>query len=214
MATGAIARPVHHPREYSGVLSWLLTTDHKKIGIMYLMFTVLFFLVGGVLALLVRTQLATSESDLISQHSYNQFFTMHGSTMLFLFIIPVGAGFGNFALPLMIGAKDMAYPRINALALWLIPVAGGLMFSSFFVKDGAAAAGWTEYAPLTTIKTYSSGHGTDLWLLGLQILGVSSVGGAINFLVTVMTMRAPGMTLGRLPVFVWMIIVKIGRAHV
>jgi cytochrome c oxidase subunit I len=206
MATGAIARPGHEAREYHGILAWLLTTDHKKIGIMYLIFTITFLFSGGVLALLVRLQLAWSHSGVLSQHEYNQFFTMHASTMLFLFVIPVGAGFGNFVLPLMIGAKDMAYPRINALALWLIPLAGIVMYSSFFVDGGSAQAGWTEYPPLTG-KTFSPGHGTDLWILGVQILGISSVGGAINFLVTTMTMRAPGMTLARMPIFVWMITV-------
>jgi len=206
MATGAIARPGYRPREYTGLLGWVFTTDHKKIGMMYLLFTVLFLFVGGILALLVRLQLAASESTILSQDHYNQVFTMHGSTMLFLFVIPVGAGFGNYLLPLMIGARDMAYPRINAFALWLIPLAAIVMFSSFFVEGGAAQAGWTEYPPLTN-KTFLPGHGTDLWILGVQILGISSVAGAINFLVTAMTMRAPGMTLGRLPIFVWMIVV-------
>jgi cytochrome c oxidase subunit 1 len=204
MATGAIARPA--PRHYSGLLEWVLTTDHKKIGIMYLLFTILFLLVGGVLALLVRTQLVWSNTEIFSKDQYNQFFTMHASTMLFLFVIPVGAGFGNYLLPLMIGAKDMAYPRINALSLWLIPLAAIFMFSSFFVEGGAAKSGWTEYAPMT-LKTFSPGHGTDLWILGVQLLGISSVGGGINFLVTTMTMRAPGMTLARMPIFVWMVVV-------
>jgi cytochrome c oxidase subunit 1 len=206
MATGAIARPAHETKEYTGLLAWLLTTDHKKIGIMYLIFTLLFFFVGGVLALLVRAQLAWSHTGILSQEQYNQFFTMHASTMLFLFVIPVGAGFGNYLLPLMIGAKDMAYPRINAFSLWLIPLAALIMFSSFFVEGGSASSGWTEYPPLTN-KTFQPGVGTDLWILGVQTLGISSVGGAINFLVTVMTMRAPGMTLARMPIFVWMIIV-------
>jgi cytochrome c oxidase subunit 1 len=206
MATGAIARPAHEAKEYTGLLAWLLTTDHKKIGIMYLIFTLLFFFVGGVLALLVRAQLAWSNAGILSQEQYNQFFTMHASTMLFLFVIPVGAGFGNYLLPLMIGAKDMAYPRINAFSLWLIPLAALIMFSSFFVEGGSASSGWTEYPPLTN-KTFQPGVGTDLWILGVQVLGISSVGGAINFLVTVMTMRAPGMTLARMPIFVWMIIV-------
>jgi len=206
MATEAIARPAHGAREYTGLLAWVLTTDHKKIGIMYLLFTIAFLFVGGVLALLVRTQLAWSHTGFLSQQEYNQFFTMHASTMLFLFVIPVGAGFGNYLLPLMIGAKDMAYPRINALSLWLIPLAAFFMFSSFFVEGGAAQSGWTEYAPLTD-DTFMPGKGTDLWILGVQILGISSVGGAINFLVTTMTMRAPGMTLSRMPIFVWMIVV-------
>jgi cytochrome c oxidase subunit 1 len=173
---------------------------------MYLVFTLSFFVVGGILALLVRTQLAWSDTGFLSQSQYNQFFTMHASTMLFLFVIPVGAGFGNYLLPLMIGAKDMAYPRINAFSLWLIPLAAVIMFSSFFVEGGSAAAGWTEYPPVSG-KTFSPGQGTDLWILGVQILGISSVGGAINFIVTTMTMRAPGMSLIRMPVFVWMIIV-------
>src|SRR5919106_2707994 len=206
MATGAIARPAHGAREYTGLLAWLLTTDHKKIGIMYLVFTVAFFIIGGILALFVRAQLAWSDSSFLSQDSYNQFFTMHASTMLFLFIIPVGAGFGNYLLPLMIGAKDMAYPRINAFSLWLIPLAAVIMFSSFFVSGGSAQSGWTEYPPLTD-NTFMPGRGTDLWILGVQILGISSVGGGINFLVTTMTMRAPGMTLSRMPIFVWMIVV-------
>src|SRR5262245_61905604 len=176
MATEAIARPAHHPREYSGILEWLLTTDHKKIGIMYLIFTMSFFVVGGILALAVRYQLAQSENDFLTHDQYNQAFTMHASTMLFLFVIPVGAGFGNYFLPLMIGAKDMAYPRINALSLWLIPLAAAVMFSSFFIEGGSAKAGWTEYVPMTT-KQFSPGHGTDLWILGVQILGISSVGG-------------------------------------
>src|SRR5688572_3152861 len=149
---------------------------------MYLIFTISFLFVGGILALVVRAQLAWSGMDLVGQDQYNQFFTMHASTMLFLFVIPVGAGFGNYLLPLMIGAKDMAYPRINALSLWLIPLAGIVMFSSFFVEGGSADAGWTEYPPLTG-PTFNPGHGTDLWILGVQILGISSVGGAINFLV-------------------------------
>ena len=208
--TEAITRPVHQPREYNGLLSWLVTTDHKKIGIMYLIFTIIFFFVGGILALLVRTQLAWSDTGVLSQSDYNQFFTMHASTMLFLFVIPVGAGFGNFLLPLMIGAKDMAYPRINAFALWLIPLAALFMFSSFFVEGGSAQAGWTSYPPLTGVSggdKFLPGHGTDLWILGVQILGISSVAGGINFLVTTMTMRAPGMTLARMPIFVWMIVV-------
>ncbi|HEU0074682.1 MAG TPA: cytochrome c oxidase subunit I [Dehalococcoidia bacterium] len=206
MATEAIARPAHGAHSRNVILEWLLTTDHKKIGIMYLIFTLSFFVVGGILALLVRTQLAWSDSTFLSQKEYNQFFTMHASTMLFLFVIPVGAGFGNYLLPLMIGAKDMAYPRINAFSLWLIPLAAVIMFSSFFVEGGSAAAGWTEYPPVTG-KTFSPGQGTDLWILGVQILGISSVGGAINFLVTTMTMRAPGMSMIRMPIFVWMIVV-------
>ena len=206
MAVGALGVKTG-PRAESGILSWILSTDHKQIGIMYLITTVAFFFIGGIMALIMRTQLAWSEMGVVSRQTYNQVFTMHGTTMLFLFIIPVGAGFGNYLVPLMIGAKDMAYPRINALSLWLIPVAGLLMYSGFLVAGGAAAAGWTGYAPLST-DTFSPGRGVDLWAMGLIILGVSSVGGSINFLVTVMTLRAPGMTLARMPVFVWMTVVN------
>lgn len=206
MATEAIPRPAHgEHEEQTGLLAWLLTTDHKKIGIMYLVFTILFLFVGGILALIVRAQLAWSDTSFLTQQQYNQYFTMHASTMLFLFVIPVGAGFGNYVLPLMIGAKDMAYPRINALSLWLIPLAAVVMFSSFFVEGGTASAGWTSYAPLTS--NFLPGKGMDLWILGVQILGISSVAGGINFIVTAMTMRAPGMTLSRMPVFAWSIVI-------
>jgi cytochrome c oxidase subunit 1 len=205
MAVGVLERRAHKPE--SGVLGWLLTTDHKQIGIMYLVTTVAFFFIGGIMALIMRTQLAWSDRSVVSRETYNQIFTMHGTTMLFLFIIPVGAGFANYVLPLMLGAKDMAYPRINALSLWLIPLAGVLMYSGFLVEGGSASAGWTGYAPLSD-ATFSPGKGVDLWAAGLLILGIASVGGSINFLVTVMTMRAPGMTLARMPLFVWMTVVN------
>src|SRR3954470_6335965 len=156
MAVGVLDQPVH--REHAGLLGWMLTTDHKQIGIMYLGFTMLFFFIGGIMALIMRTQLAWSGNTLLTEDQYNQVFTMHGTTMLFLFVIPVGAGFANYVLPLMIGAKDMAYPRINALSLWLIPLAGLLMYSSFLVEGGSASAGWTGYAPLSD-ATFSPGKG-------------------------------------------------------
>jgi cytochrome c oxidase subunit 1 len=205
MAVGVLDRKAHRPE--TGLLGWLLTTDHKQIGIMYLGVTVFFFFVGGIMALIMRSQLAWSNQSVVSEKVYNQVFTMHGTTMLFLFVIPVGAGFANYLMPLMIGARDMAYPRINALSLWLIPLAGILMYSGFLVEGGSASAGWTGYAPLSG-PTFSPGNGIDLWALGLLVLGVASVGGSINFLVTAMTMRAPGMTLARMPLFVWMTIVN------
>jgi len=205
MAVSVLDRKTHRPE--SGILGWLLTTDHKQIGIMYLGVTVFFFFVGGVMALIMRSQLAWSDQNVVSEKVYNEVFTMHGTTMLFLFVIPVGAGFANYLMPLMIGARDMAYPRINALSLWLIPLAGILMYSGFLVEGGTASAGWTGYAPLSS-ETFSPGNGVDLWALGLLVLGVASVSGSINFLVTAMTMRAPGMTLARMPLFVWMTIVN------
>jgi cytochrome c oxidase subunit 1 len=184
-----------------GVLGWITTVDHKKIAIMYLYTTFFFFLVGGVMALLIRIQLAEPQNKFLTPEQYNQIFTMHGTTMIFLWIIPVFAGFGNYFVPLMIGARDMAFPRLNALSFWLIPI-GGLIMYSGFVFGGTAAAGWTGYVPLTE-KTYSPQVGQDLWIIGLHLLGISSMLGGINFLATIHNMRAPGMTWARLPLFVW-----------
>jgi cytochrome c oxidase subunit 1 len=204
MATGALAHPGR--RELSGIWEWVLTTDHKKIGVMYIVFNLLFFAIGGIMAVTMRVQLARPDSTLLSQRAYNELFTIHGTTMLFFFIIPIGAGFGNFLVPLMIGARDMAFPRINALSLWLIPLAGIILYTGFLVDGGAASAGWTSYPPLST-STFLPGHGIDLWIISLLVLGMSSVMGSINFLATMMTMRAPGMSLSRMPVFCWMVAV-------
>ncbi|HEY6378620.1 MAG TPA: cytochrome c oxidase subunit I [Candidatus Dormibacteraeota bacterium] len=184
-----------------GVLSWLTTVDHKKIAIMYLFTTFFFFIVGGIMALLVRIQLAEPQNRFLTPDQYNQVFTMHGTTMIFLWIIPVLAGFGNYVLPLMIGARDMAFPRVNALSFWLIPAGGAVMYSGFLF-GGTGAAGWTGYVPLTE-KAYSPQVGQDLWIIGLHLLGISSMLGGINFLATIHNMRAPGMSFFRLPLFVW-----------
>ena len=184
-----------------GVLGWLTTVDHKKIAIMYLVTTFFFFIVGGIMALLVRVQLAEPQNKFLTNEQYNQIFTMHGTTMIFLWVIPVLAGFGNYIVPLMLGARDMAFPRINALSFWLIP-AGGIVMYSGFLFGGTGAAGWTGYVPLTE-KAYSPEVGQDLWIMGLHLLGISSMLGGINFLCTIHNMRAPGMTFFRLPLFVW-----------
>jgi cytochrome c oxidase subunit 1 len=203
----AISAPVPRARfaarwdKSRGVLGWITTVDHKKIAIMYLYTTFFFFLVGGVMALLVRIQLAEPQNKFLTPAQYNEIFTMHGTTMIFLWIIPVFAGFGNYFVPLMIGARDMAFPRVNALSFWLIPL-GGLVMYSGFLFGGTGAAGWTGYVPLTE-KLYSPQVGQDLWIIGLHLLGVSSMLGGINFLVTIHNMRAPGMTWTRLPLFVW-----------
>ncbi|HEY8736925.1 MAG TPA: cytochrome c oxidase subunit I [Candidatus Dormibacteraeota bacterium] len=198
----SIALPRRSTARSSGVIEWLTTVDHKKIGIMYLYTTFFFFLVGGIMALLMRTQLAVGNNDFLSAKLYNQIMTLHGTTMIFLWIIPVFSGFGNYFVPLMIGARDMAFPRINALSFWLIPLGGLTMYSGLLTQTGAAAAGWTGYVPLTE-RAYAVGVGQDLWILGLHILGIASIMGAINFLVTIHNMRAPGMTWFRLPLFVW-----------
>ena len=184
-----------------GITSWLTTVDHKKIGIMYLYTTFFFFLVGGIMALLVRVQLAEPKNKFLTEAQYNQIFTMHGTTMIFLWIIPVLAGFGNYVVPLMIGARDMAFPRINALSFWLIPLGGIVMYSGFLF-GGTGDAGWTGYVPLTE-KAYNPQVGQDLWILGLHTLGISSMLGGVNFLATIHNMRAKGMTWFRLPLFVW-----------
>jgi cytochrome c oxidase subunit 1 len=194
-----LVRPV--PRSYGKVREWITTTDHKRIALLYLFTTFIFFGIGGLMALLIRTQLAEPNNNLLSASQFDQLFTMHGTTMIFLFVIPVWSAFGNFMVPLMIGAKDMAFPRINAFAFWLVPLGGLVMYSGFFF-GGSAAAGWTGYVPLTE-KLYSPQVGQDLWILGLHILGISSVMGAVNFLVTIHRLRAPGMTWFRLPLFVW-----------
>jgi cytochrome c oxidase subunit I len=189
----------------SNLYEWVTTTDHKKIGILYVINSFVFFFIGGLLALGVRTQLAVPANTLISAEVYNQLFTMHASLMLFLFVIPMLAGFGNYAVPLMIGAPDMAFPRINALSFWMLPLAGIIMLTGFLVPGGAAAAGWTSYAPLTE-KAYS-GTGTDLWLMAVLLIGTSSILGGVNFLVTIFKMRAPGMTMFRMPIMAWTVLV-------
>ena len=193
------------PAVRGGLYAWLTTTDHKKIGIMYLINSILFFLAGGILALVVRLELAVPGLQLVDEAFYNQAFTMHASFMLFLFVIPILAGFGNYVVPLQVGAPDMAFPRINALSFWLLPLGGALMASGFLVSGGAAASGWTEYPPLSGGQY--SGTGTDLWIMGLTLIGTSSILGSINFLVTIFKMRAPGMTLFRMPILVWTILV-------
>ncbi|HSO30038.1 MAG TPA: cytochrome c oxidase subunit I [Candidatus Sulfomarinibacteraceae bacterium] len=193
------------PAVRGGLYEWLTTTDHKKIGILYLVNSILFFVMGGILALVVRVELAQPQLQLIDEAFYNQAFTMHASFMLFLFVIPILAGFGNYVVPLQLGAPDMAFPRINALSFWLLPLGGALMASGFLVSGGAAASGWTEYPPLSGSEY--SGTGTDLWIMGLTLIGTSSILGAINFLVTIFKMRAPGMTLFRMPILVWTVLV-------
>ncbi len=186
------------------VTSWLTTVDHKRIGILYIWTALAFFAAGGILALLIRAQLATPDEHLLTKGSYNQVITIHGTTMIFLVIVPILAGFGNYLVPLMIGARDMAFPRLNALSYWLYLLGGVVLFLSFFASGGSAQAGWTSYVPLTTL--HSPGHGQDLWILALHILSISSLVGAINFVVTVHNMRAPGMSWMRIPLFVWAIV--------
>jgi cytochrome c oxidase subunit I len=199
-----LAHEVHKPRETNKWLDWVLTTDHKKIGIMYLVLTFVFFLLGGVEALLMRSQLAVPNNTLISGEHYNELLTLHGTTMIFLFVVPVMAGFGNYFVPLMIGARDMAFPRLNALSFWLLLLGGIVFYASLFWHP--PEAGWWSYPPLSSIQ-YSPSGGQDAWIFLIHLTGISSLVGAINFYVTIVNMRAPGMTWGRMPLFVWSILI-------
>src|SRR6266567_2830948 len=184
-------------------LDWMTTTDHKKIGILYLFTAFFFFVVAGIMALFIRAELAQPGLQIVDDQTYNQLFTMHGTLMIFLFVMPVFSGFANVVMPLMIGAPDVAFPRINALSYWMVPIAGLLMMSGFLVKGGAAAAGWTGYANLSEQSAALGQKGQDLCIVGLILIAASSLLGAINFITTIMKMRAPGMTMFRLPIFVW-----------
>jgi len=203
MATAEQTFPIARPR-YTGILEWVTTTDHKKIGVLYLFTTFFFFLSGGLLALAMRTQLATPDGHILTAQQYNAAFTMHGTTMVFLFVVPVWTGFANYIIPLQLGARDMAFPRLNALSYWLLVSGGMLLYSSFLV--GPPAAGWTSYVPLST-KPFSPQVGQDLWIIGLTVLGFSSIFGALNMIVTIFSLRAPGMTFHRITLFAWSVLV-------
>jgi cytochrome c oxidase subunit 1 len=198
-----VARPAPIPDWQRGrVASWLVTVDHKRIGILYIATAGVFFLAGGLMALLLRTQLAQSGNDFLTRDSYNEVMTMHGTTMVFLVVVPILAGFGNFLVPLMIGARDMAFPRLNAMSYWLFLFGGIILLLSFFAAGGAAKSGWTAYPPLSL---QDAGNGQDLWILALHVLTVSSLAGAINFIVTIQNMRTQGMSWTRMPLFIWAI---------
>ena len=184
------------------VSSWLVTVDHKRIGILYIATSFFFFVAGGILALLMRAQLATPNETFLTKNSYNEVVTIHGTTMIFLVVVPILAGFGNYLIPLMIGARDVAFPRLNALSYWLFLFGGIVLYMSFFASGGPAKAGWWSYPPLSETQ-FSPGHGQDYWILSLHILALSSLLGAINFIVTIANMRTRGMTWMRMPLFVW-----------
>jgi cytochrome c oxidase subunit I len=186
------------------VTSWLTTVDHKRIGILYIVTSFLFFFAGGVMAILMRLQLAQADQHLIEKNSYNELFTIHGTTMIFLFAVPLFAGFANYLVPLMIGARDMAFPRLNALSYWLFLLGGLVVLASFLVEGGAANSGWTAYTPLSG-DNYSPSLGQDMWILGIHLTSLGSIAGAINFIVTIHNMRTRGMTWMRIPIFVWTI---------
>jgi cytochrome c oxidase subunit 1 len=210
---GTLAHPHAESGLWNEIWGWLTTVDHKRIGILYGVTAFLFFVLGGIEALLIRVQLAQPENTFLDADQYNRIFTMHGTTMVFLVIMPMSSAFFNLLVPLMIGARDVAFPRLNAFSYWVF-LAGGIFLNvSFFTggnlfqgEIGAPDGGWFGYAPLT-LNQYSDGNGINYWALGLQILGIASLAGGLNFAVTILNMRAPGMTLLRMPVFVWMTLV-------
>ena len=189
----------------SRVWAWLTTVDHKRVGVLYGTTAFAFFLLGGLEALLMRAQLARPDNTLVSAETYNELFTMHGTTMIFLALMPLSTAFINFAVPLLIGSRDVAFPRLNALSYWIF-LAGGLFLNAGWLFGAVPNAGWFGYANLTSLQ-FSPGAHIDVWILSIQLLGISSLLGALNFVVTIINTRAPGMTLMRMPVFVWMVLV-------
>ncbi|MEO8363858.1 MAG: cytochrome c oxidase subunit I [Ilumatobacteraceae bacterium] len=198
---GVLKRPV----AATGWKSWVFTVDHKKIGIMYGVTAMFFFVVGGIEALLIRLQLAAPNGKVLNADVYNQMFTMHATTMVFLFVMPMAAAFANYFIPLQIGARDVAFPRLNAFGLWAL-ISGGIFVNLAWFLGGAADGGWFMYAP-NSGPVFSPTHGVDFWALGLQIAGIASLTGAINLIVTVLNMRAPGMNMMRMPIFSWMALI-------
>ena len=191
---------------------WVTTVDHKKLGILYIMSGLFFFVIGGVEASLMRAQLAVAGNTMLEPEEFNRLFTMHGTTMVFLVGMPIVTGFGNYLIPLMIGARDMAFPRLNAWGFWMFLFGGIVLYLSYFASMGLYGAGtapdvgWFAYSPLTG-RAFSRGNATDYWILGILLSGFGSMSGAINMVTTSVTMRAPGMTMGRIPLFVWMMLV-------
>jgi cytochrome c oxidase subunit 1 len=204
MAAGSLV--VTAPAQPSSLLTWLTTTDHKRIGLMYMTAAFAFFLLGGLMALLMRAELAAPGLQLLSEETYNQLFTMHGTIMMFLFGTPMVAAFANYLVPLQVGTADMAFPRLNALSFWLFLFGGLIVLGGYAAAGGPADVGWTGYPPNSEL-TYSTTTGTDLWIVGLALTGVASILGALNFTITIYTRRAPGMSMLRLPIFCWNILV-------
>ncbi len=189
-----------------GIASWIMTVDHKRIGILYTFTALIFFALGGILALLIRSELALPGGQVLTAIQYERAFTLHGTTMVFLFVIPLLTGLANYFVPLQIGARDMAFPRLNALSYWLYLFGGLVLYSSWLAPDGAPAVGWTGYSPLSN-TIYSPTMGVDLWGLAMVIVGISSTVGSLNLITTTLNMRAPGMTMWKLPLFSWSVLV-------
>jgi cytochrome c oxidase subunit 1 len=191
----------------AGLVDWITTVDHKRIGVLYIFTSFLIFLAGGLLALLVRTELARPGLQTMGLNTYNQVFTMHGTLMIFLFAAQVSTGLANYLVPLQIGAADVAFPRANALSYWLYLFGSLIVLSSFLVAGGPAAAAWTAYPPLSTSQ-YLQGNGMDLWVIGLAVVGIAGILGALNLVTTIFRLRMPGMTMFRAPLFTWGVLVN------
>ena len=198
---GVLRRPV----DSKGWRSWLFTVDHKQLGLMYSVTAFAFFIIGGIEALLIRLQLATANGKVLNADIYNQMFTMHATTMIFLFVMPMVTGLANYLVPLQVGARDVAFPRLNAFGFWCF-LFGGLFLNSSWFLGGAADGGWFMYAPNSSVL-FSPSHGIDFWTIGILITGIASSTGAINLIVTILNLRAPGMTLMKMPIFSWMVLV-------
>ena len=204
---GSVSRPF-----VDRVHEWVTTVDHKRLGILYIGYALVFLVIGGVEATVMRVQLMVPHNDLVSPQVFNRMFTMHGTTMIFFVAMPIVFGFANYLIPLMIGTRDMAFPRVNAFSFWLTAFAGLFLYFSLLGASGLYGAGnapdvgWFAYAPLTS-QTFSRGHSTDFWTLSLLVSGIGSIGTAINILTTILCLRCPGMTLGKMPMFAWLILV-------
>ena len=209
-AVGESARPIGEILH-----DWVTTVDHKKLGIMYIVYALIFLLIGGIEATIMRIQLIAPHNHFVSPQVFNRMFTMHGTTMIFFVAMPIMFGFGNYLIPLMIGARDMAFPRLNAFSFWISAFGGLLLYFSFVGGNGLYGAGnapdvgWFAYAPLTS-PAFSVGHSTDFWTLSLLVSGIGSIGTAVNIFATVLCLRCPGMTLGKMPLLAWMNLVMAG----
>ena len=188
-----------HHHGYGGMMRWVMTTNHKDIGTLYMMFALMNFFIGGAMAMIIRAELFQPGLQFVNPDFFNQLTTMHGLIMVFGAIMPAFVGFANWQIPMMIGAPDMAFARMNNWSFWILPFAASLLMLSFFMPGGAPGVGWTMYAPLTV----QMGMGMDLTIFAVHLLGMSSIMGSINILTTILNMRAPGMTLMRMPMFVW-----------
>src|ERR1700720_3373505 len=194
---------------------WVVTVDHKTLGILYILYALLFLVIGGIEATSLRIQLIVPHNHFVSPEVFNRMMTMHGTTMIFFMVMPILFGFGTYLIPLMIGARDMAFPRLNAFSFWMTAFGGLLLYFSFIGGNGLYGAGaapdvgWWAYAPLTS-RAFSPGHSTDFWTLGLLVSGFGSIGTAVNFIATILCMRCPGMALRKMPLLVWLYLITGG----